>query len=121
MKMKQVLTVFLTHLALGAPLVALAAIDDPTKVKPLPTTFGNLEDFFTGIRTIGNWMFAFLLVIGVIVLLVGAFNYLMAGGDAEKQGEARQRIIYGLIGIAVGTLALALVTVVSTYFGGGFK
>lgn len=106
------------YLMNGMPLVALAQVlSPPTNV--IPTGIENIERFRTTILTIANWVFAFLLVIAVIYMLVGAFGYLSSGGDAEAQTNARNRIVYGLVGVAVGTMAIALVNIITKYFGGG--
>lgn len=111
------LLAYVVAVALFLPARALADLGVPP-TGPIPTTFTDLEQAFAGVRVIANWVFAFLLVIGVMALLVGAFQYLTAGEEAEKQSAARSHILYALVGIAVGTLALALVNVVTRYFGG---
>lgn len=110
--------VMAVSLVSSLPLMALAQITSPPG-SPLPTGIGDIDTLRKSLLTIANWVFAFLLVIAVIYMLVGAFGYLASGGDAEKQGIARNRIVYGLVGVAVGTLAIALVNIVTRYFGGG--
>ncbi|MDZ4295777.1 MAG: hypothetical protein U1A16_00190 [Patescibacteria group bacterium] len=90
----------------------------PGGEKPPAQTFADVNEVFGFLKTVANWIFAVLLVFGVIWLLVGAFKYLTAGGDAEAQGTARSQIIHGLIAIAIGVLALTAVNVVARYFGG---
>lgn len=65
-----------------------------------------------------NWIFTIFLVVAVIFLIVGAFQYLTAGGDPEKQGLARSRIIYSLIGVGVAVLAFTLIRFVGNYLTG---
>lgn len=117
MKHKQIMSLLLltAYLMNGMPLVALAQITPPADT--IPTGIENIEKFRTTLLTIANWVFAFLLVIAVIYMLVGAFGYLSSGGDAEAQTNARNRIVYGLVGVAVGTMAIALVNIVTKYFG----
>jgi len=113
------LALALTSAAILMPLLALAAaFDQPTTILPTDT-FKNLTGVIGQIRVVANWMLAFILVLAVIVLLVGAFQYLFSGGDAEKQTAARGRIVYGLIGVAIGVVALAIVNVVAQFVGGG--
>lgn len=51
------------------------------------------------------WFQAFVLLIGVLMIIWAGLTWMMAGGDATKLGEARQRLTYGLIGIGIAILA----------------
>ena len=48
----------------------------------------------------------------LIMLIIGAFNWITSGGDKEKIGKARDRIINALIGLALLALAFLIVRVV---------
>lgn len=43
--------------------------------------------------------------------------FLMARGDASKTQEARLGVLYGVVGIVVGVLALSAVSIIATFFG----
>lgn len=65
----------------------------------------------------------FVLAFGLAVLLVlimliwGAFEWIASGGDKEAVGHARNRIINALIGLAVLAVAFALAKVAGQFLG----
>ncbi len=90
-------------LAAITPLIAAA------QVNPITTLLGNIRGWV-------NTIIPILMAIGFVVFLWGIVKYITAGGDAEKEKEARGYIIYGLIGITVmvaiwGFVAFILTTV----------
>ena len=101
------LLVFIFLFALVMPVLAL---EDPTGT--LPTTGGLPEeglvpdsgdDLVARIGVIGNWVFAIFLAISIIYILMAAFGFVTGG--PEGVGEARQKLIYAAIGIAIALLA----------------
>ena len=48
-----------------------------------------------------NVALGFLGIIAVVIVLVGGFKYMIAGGDETKTKEARGWIISGIIGLAI--------------------
>ncbi len=79
------------------------------------------EDFksIEGVRrfmacTITGWMFTFTLVIGVIMVLYAAYQYLTSGGNEGKTEGARNTLIYGAIGLAVAMIAAGVPSLVAT-------
>jgi hypothetical protein len=52
------------------------------------------------------------LVVGaaaVIMIMVGGFKYITSGGDANKVGNAKNTLVYALIGLVIAVLAQLLV------------
>lgn len=96
------------------PMAALAQNDPP--VIPTPD-ITNVCELITKINTIINWLLVFLIILAIIFVIVAAFNYLTAGGDAEKVGAANKRIIYAAVAVAVGLLAKAVPFVVAGVLG----
>ena len=88
----------------GAP-VAFAAPEDigdlglPTDVPTSGT------DLIGRIDIIGNWVFAIFLSISLIYIVIAAFQFITGAGDPAKVTEARQKLIYAAIGIAIALLA----------------
>jgi hypothetical protein len=68
--------------------------------------------------TIGDWIFAVVLILAVIMLIFGGFQFLLAGGDPGKVASGRQYIIYGVVGVAVAFLAKGIVALVQTILSG---
>jgi len=69
------------------------------------------------IYSIIDWIFVFLLAIAVIMIIMGAFSFVTAGGDPEKTMKARNYIMYAAIGIAVALLAKAVPAMVKMIVG----
>lgn len=66
-------------------------------------------------QTIGQLirvLLGFLGVIAVVVILLGGFKWMTAGGNDEKVTEAKQLIIAGIIGLAIILSAFAIATFV---------
>ena len=61
-------------------------------------TFGTLVN---KIQTTINRIIPVIIGITVLVFLWGVANYVMSAGDEEKRKEARQFIIWGLVGLVI--------------------
>lgn len=56
----------------------------------------------------------------LIFLIMGAFQWIMSGGEKEAVGKARLRITHALIGLAILVLAFVILGVVGTIVGINF-
>jgi hypothetical protein len=66
-------------------------------------------------ETIGSLIrvaLGFLGVVAVVIVLLGGFKWMVAGGNDEKVGEAKRLIIAGIIGLAIILSAWAITTFV---------
>ncbi|MBI4134386.1 MAG: hypothetical protein HY475_03115 [Candidatus Terrybacteria bacterium] len=106
----------MTALLLVAPLLAVAAPVPPTSVPTggVPADIGGLYNL---VCVGSNWLFAFVMVIAVIVLLMGAIMFFTAGGNEDQMSTARRFLTYALVGVAVAVLARSLVFVVGNFLG----
>lgn len=75
------------------------------------TTLGN------AISNILTLSFAVAVLIVLVMLILGAYEWMVSGGDKEAVGKARNRIINALIGLAVLALAFALANVFGQFVG----
>lgn len=109
---------FLLSFILSLTIVSFAAsavLAQPAAVKPgTDPTVGNI---FTQINTIIGWFQGLVLLIGIVMIIWAGLTWMMAGGDAAKLGEARSRLIYGLIGIGVAILAYGAQAFVKSFAG----
>lgn len=48
-------------------------------------------------------------IVAVIMLIYGGFRYVMSGGDSKKVTDAKNTILYAIIGLIVAVLAYAIV------------
>ncbi len=63
-----------------------------------------------------NWILGFLVLIAVIVILIGGFRWMTAGGNEEKVAGARKTIIAGIIGLIIVLAAYAIASFVINQF-----
>lgn len=47
-------------------------------------------------------------IVAVVIILIGGFEWMTAGGNEEKTGEAKKRILAGVIGLAIILAAYAI-------------
>lgn len=82
-------------------------------------TLENPEDISTKILCpIARWMFGILISLSVIMVLVGGYMYLTAGGDSEKVSKATKTITYAAIGVAVAIIARGFPILIGSIFPG---
>ena len=61
-----------------------------------------------------------LLIVGlvsVIMLVYGGFRYIISGGDSKKVTDAKNTILYAIIGLIIAVLSYAIVNFVLTTIG----
>lgn len=51
-------------------------------------------------------------IIAVFMLIIGGIKYLISGGDAKKVTDAKNTILYAIIGLVIAFLAFAIVNFV---------
>jgi hypothetical protein len=75
------------------------------------TTKGNCKD--TGVNniisTVVNILSIVVGAVAIIQIIVAGFKYITSGGDSNKVGNAKNTLIYALVGLAIAALAQALV------------
>jgi type IV secretory pathway VirB2 component (pilin) len=98
--------VFLCLLSLIVMPLGVLAVDVQTYIpsefqnqvgQSLPTE-GSLE---TTIAKIINVALGFLGIIAVIIILIGGFMWMTAGGNEDKVGKAKKLLVAGIIGLAI--------------------
>lgn len=105
--MKKITIGMLAVLALAMPAVAAAQInvDDDTG-----TTFGmGTADLESTVINVVQWVLGFLGLVAVIMILIGGFQWMTAGGNEEKVASAKKIISAAVIGLIVVLLAWAIV------------
>ncbi|MEA2113204.1 MAG: TrbC/VirB2 family protein [Patescibacteria group bacterium] len=66
---------------------------------------GSIDDITKIITRVVNWFQVIVLLLGVMMIAWAGFTWMTAGGEEEKLKEARQRLIWGLVGIGVALFA----------------
>lgn len=75
----------------------------------------DVSDIEALIRSISRWLAILISVIGIIFIILGGASYITSGGDEEKAGAAKKKIIYGLIGLAIAMLAWGAESLVRSF------
>ncbi len=57
-------------------------------------------------------------IISVVMLIFGGLRYVISGGDSKKVTDAKNTIMYALIGLIISILAFAIVNFVINAVGG---
>lgn len=71
------------------------------------TGLGN-QDIRTTISKVINVALSMLGIVAVVIVLLGGFKWMTAGGNEEKTGEARKLIFAGIMGLAIVLSAFAI-------------
>ncbi|GEM_PF-1932742 len=90
--------------------------DVPTQFGPIPEGPQTGGEFVTVIEAITDWIFIILLVMAVIFILLAAFQFISGGGDPKAVAEARTKLIWAAVGIAVALLARGIPTAIGSLF-----
>lgn len=99
---------FLATAGALAPIAVSAAV--------LPTSCSELLTFLSS--AVAQTLAAFIGAIAIIMILVAAFQFLTAGGDAEKVKTARGTITWAVIGIVVALISFNIPGILSSFLGG---
>jgi hypothetical protein len=75
----------------------------------------DLEDLLSAIK---NALVAAGIIIAAIFIVLGGYNFITAGGAAEKVETARKQVLYALIGVGVILVAEAIVGIVKAILCG---
>lgn len=102
--------------ALALPAAALAADElnaNDLGVNAIQSTIklGSGDIRQTAARII-NVALGFLGIVAVVIVLLGGFKWMIAGGSEEKTGEAKKLIVSGIIGLAIILSAWAITSFV---------
>jgi len=69
------------------------------------------------IYTITDWVFIIVISIAAIMVIIGAFNIITAGGNTEKVTTGRNYIIFAIAGLIVALLAKAIPAIARNMLG----
>ena len=103
--------VFLFSLVLVTP--ALALPSGNLQSSELGLTYGaaiglGSTDIRTTVASIIRVAMGLLGIVAVVIVLIGGFKWMTAGGNEEQVGEAKKWIFSGIIGLAIILSAYAL-------------
>ncbi len=64
------------------------------------------------IQAIVGWLLTLAGIVAAVYLIYGGVRYITSAGDEDKAGEAKQTILYALIGLIIIGLAVVIVNFV---------
>ncbi len=76
------------------------------RVEPMPAELVGDNGF---INRLTSWILLAVGTISVIMLIYGGFRYVISGGDSKKVTDAKNTILYAIIGLIISMLAYAIV------------
>lgn len=89
-------------------------IEPPAPVANLGFGAAGIGNFLTALI---NLIFSAAGIVFIFMLLWGAFQWLISGGEKEKLAQAQQRIIHALIGLVLFAIAFALIGIIGVFTG----
>ena len=104
--MKKIISALILASLLVLPVIGFAAEEDPPDI-----------GVWDALTSITSYLFGLLIVIAVMFLIIAAIQYVTAQGDPEKIKSAHSKVLYALIGIIVGVLAVGLVKFIRLMVG----
>ena len=88
---------------------------EAARVDSMPAELVGANGVFT---QISNTILYVVGVISVIMLVWGGLRYILSGGDNKKVTDAKNTILYAIIGLIIAVLAFAIVNFVLNAIGG---
>ena len=117
--MRKVLRLILPILVCGAIVVAGAVNATSVMAEGVDTSGleavkcdGCPEDLYVVFKNITNTVLYIVGIVAVIMLIIGGIRYIVSGGDAKKVTDAKNTILYAIIGLIICFLAFAIVNFV---------
>ncbi len=115
-KFEKIVTVAVIAATIITPLATLAQIPPGINAPAAPiTSLGQAQGSLTSII---NWIITIFWILTVLFLIWAAVLYLTAGGNDEKIGEAKKRVIGAIIAAAIALLSTGLQAIVTRLLTG---
>lgn len=86
-------------------------------VPALPTGPQSGAELMEIIDVLTNWIFAGFVSLAVVMIILAALQFVREGGNPEKISEARMKLIWATVGVAVALAAKGFVPVMRNILG----
>lgn len=87
---------------------------------PTESNVGDLGAIYTLFKTAMNWIFAFAIILAVVILIFSGIQWMTSGGNDEARKSALSRIMYTMAGVGIIFLAwIIVVQVIPKFLGIG--
>lgn len=107
---------------LAGPAMAISAGQGPTDIiggQNANSNFSSISGWVEILLTVIRWFYTIIFIIAVAFILWSAFDFVTSKGDDTKVKEARQKLMYAVVGIAVALLSYAIVSFVQSSVNSG--
>lgn len=92
------------------PGIASADINFDAVGRTMPSGFG----LYSAINGILRLLWILFIAFAVIMFIIAGFNFLAAQGEPGKVKDARNALIWGIVGVVVGVIAFSLPFILQT-------
>lgn len=106
-----------TALTLGAGKAMALTVQEgaqAARADDMPAELVGVDGIFT---QISNTILYVVGIISVVMLVWGGLRYIISGGDSKKVTDAKNTILYAIIGLIISILAFAIVNFVLNAMG----
>lgn len=88
----------------------VAQIDiNPEDINGVP----QVTDPQSGLNDIMGWVFILVVAVSTIVIIIAGISFITSQGDPQKTKNARNTIIYAVVGIIIAALATSIIRFVA--------
>jgi cytochrome bd-type quinol oxidase subunit 2 len=112
--MKKLRTIFISLIASLMPIAAKAQVLDPGQ---LPSSVSSGPTLPELINNVVGILFFVVGVASVIVLIVAGIMFVVSAGNEKQTKQARDAILYAVIGLIVSAAAFAITSFINTQLG----
>ena len=67
----------------------------------------------SGLDTIMGWFFIVVVGVSIIVIIIAGINFITSQGDPQKTKNARNTVIYAIVGIIIAALATSIIRLIA--------
>ena len=96
---------------------AYAQTNPVSATSPVPDVSSIAEFNKKILCPIVGWFFVVVIMVSVIMILWGAFQYATGAGEPEKVSKANKTLIYAAVGMAIAFLTRAVPIIVASLLG----
>ena len=77
----------------------------------------SIKQILTNTQDILNLLIQIMMTLTFVVFIWGIVKFIAAAGNPQKISQAKQTMIYGIIGIAIMAMITGIIVFLQTYFG----
>ena len=83
---------------------------------PIGEKWGSIDDVLANIIDIINMLITLSAVVAVVMIIVGGYTFMTAGGDPDKTEQGQKTLTNALIGLAVVAIVRLIIQLVLDVF-----